>query len=153
MADAHRCSGSEVEIALWQHRPSRYHRYSCLRSSTGLLFAVAEVVFKVAEIAGPAHTLVAIDVRNGQIRNRRSAEPPGLPPAPHQQRAALVVSQGMVYVAYGGLYGDCGNYRGTVLAVRTDGSGSMLSFEVPTRREGGIWAAPGAVVDAAGNLY
>jgi outer membrane protein assembly factor BamB len=121
--------------------------------ATGLLFAVAEIVLKVAEISPPAHVLVAIDARNGQIRMRRPVEPPGLPPAPHQERAALIVSQGMVYVAYGGLYGDCGNYRGTVLAMRTDGSGSILSFQVPTRREGGIWAAAGPVVDAAGNIY
>jgi outer membrane protein assembly factor BamB len=115
-------------------------------AATGLLFAIAEVI-------GPVHVLVSIDVNNGQVRMRRSAEPPGLPPAPHQQRAALVVSQGMVYIAYGGLYGDCGNYRGTVIAARTDGNGSMLSFQVPTKREGGIWAASGPALDAAGNVY
>src|SRR5262249_40396541 len=56
-------------------------------------------------------------------------------------------------IAYGGLYGDCGAYRGTVLAARTDGTGAMLSFQVPTRREGGIWAAAGPVFDEGGNVY
>jgi outer membrane protein assembly factor BamB len=59
----------------------------------------------------------------------------------------------MVYVAYGGLYGDCGNYHGTLVASRTDGTGSLLSYQLPTPREGGIWAPPGPVVDDAGHIY
>jgi outer membrane protein assembly factor BamB len=115
-------------------------------TATGLLFAVAE-------IAGVAHVLIGIDARNGEIRMRRPVEPPSGNPAAHQQRAALIVSQGMVYVAYGGLYGDCGAYRETVIAAHTDGSGPLLSFQVPTRREGGIWAAAGPATDEASNIF
>jgi outer membrane protein assembly factor BamB len=114
--------------------------------ATGLVFAVAEVT-------GPAHVLVGVDVRSGQVRVRRSADPPGIDRPPHQQRAALALSQGKVYVAYGGLLGDCGNYRGRVVASRTDGRGPLLAFQVPTRREAGIWGASGPAVDASGNLY
>jgi outer membrane protein assembly factor BamB len=74
-------------------------------------------------------------------------------PLAHQQRAALALSQGMVYVAYGGLFGDCGNYHGLVVASRTDGSGVLLSYQVPTGREGGIWSAAGPSVDTTGRLY
>jgi len=115
-------------------------------SGTGLVFAVAEV-------SGPAHILVGIDVDTGQIRVRRSVDPAGMESAPHQQRAALALSKGMVYVAYGGLFGDCGNYNGRVVASRTDGRGPLLTYQVPTTREGGIWAPPGPVVDTAGHLY
>ena len=114
--------------------------------ATGLVFAVAEVT-------GPAHILVGIDVNTGQVRVRRSADPAEMEPRVHQQRAALALSQGMVYIAYGGLYGDCGNYHGMVVASRTDGSGPLISFQVPTQREGGIWAAAGPSIDAAGQLY
>ncbi len=114
--------------------------------ATGLMFAVAEVT-------GPAHVLVGVDVRSGQVRVRRSADPPGIDPRPHQQRAALALSQGKVYVAYGGLLGDCGDYRGRVVASRTDGRGPLLAFQVPTSREGGIWGASGPAVDPRGNLY
>lgn len=114
--------------------------------STGLVFAVAEVT-------GPAHILVGLDARTGAVRVRRSADPSGMEPLAHQQRAALALSQGMVYVAYGGLFGDCGNYHGWVVASRTDGSGPLLAYQVPTNREGGIWAAAGPSVDAAGRLY
>jgi outer membrane protein assembly factor BamB len=114
--------------------------------ATGLVFAVAEVT-------GPAHVLVGLDVRSGQVKVRRSVDPPGIDPRPHQQRAALALSRGMVYVAYGGLLGDCGDYRGRVVASSTDGRGPLLAFQVPTSREGGIWAASGPAVDARGDLY
>jgi outer membrane protein assembly factor BamB len=111
------------------------------------------LVFAVAEVTGPAHVLVGVDVRSGQVKVRRSADPPGADPRPHQQRAALALARGKVYVAYGGLLGDCGDYRGRVVASRTDGRGPLLAFQVPTRREGGIWGASGPAVDARGDLY
>jgi outer membrane protein assembly factor BamB len=115
-------------------------------SASGLILAVAET-------SGPTHVLVGVDAYTGQIKVRRAADVPGMEPATHQQRAALVLSQGVVYIAYGGLFGDCGNYRGTVIASRADGSGDLLTFRVPTPREGGIWAAAGPTVDAAGHIY
>jgi outer membrane protein assembly factor BamB len=114
--------------------------------ATGLVFAVAEV-------SGPAHLLVGVDVRDGRVRVRRSADPPGMRPLAHQQRAALALSQGRVYVAYGGLLGDCGDYHGEVVASRTDGRGPLAAYQVPTSREGGIWGASGPAVDGRGRLY
>ena len=114
--------------------------------ATGLVFAVAEV-------SGPAHILVGIDVATGQVRLRRPVDLPGMESRVHQQRAALALSNGMVYIAYGGLDGDCGNYIGRVVASRTDGQGPLLSYQVPTPREGGIWAASGPAVDASGRVY
>jgi outer membrane protein assembly factor BamB len=114
--------------------------------ATGLVFAVAEVT-------GPAHILVGVDVATGQVRVRRLADIPAMDPRAHQQRAALALFHNMVYVAYGGLDGDCSDYRGTVVASRTDGSGPLLSYQVPTPREGGIWAASGPAIDDAGNVY
>src|SRR5713226_5610569 len=114
--------------------------------ATGLVFAVAEV-------NGPAHTLVGVDVNTGQVKVRRSADAPGMEPRPQQQRSALVLSQGIVYIAYGGLAGDCGNYHGWVVGLRTDGQGAMRVFQVPTTRQGGIWAPAGPAVDAKGNIY
>lgn len=114
--------------------------------ATGLVFAVAEV-------SGPEHILVGVDAGTGQVRVRRVVDPPGMEPQAQQQRAALALSQGMVYIAFGGLLGDCGNYHGWMVASRTDGNGQLLSYQVPTAREGGIWAASGPAVDTAGRLY
>src|SRR5216684_3710424 len=114
--------------------------------ATGLVFAVAEV-------SGPAHILVGVDVTNGQVKVRRVADTDGMDPRAHQQRGALTLANGMVYIPYGGLDGDCSDYIGRVVASRTDGQGALLVYRVPTPHEGGIWAPPGASVDAEGNLY
>jgi outer membrane protein assembly factor BamB len=59
-----------------------------------------------------------------------------------------------VYVAYGGLYGDCGDYHGWVLAAPASGpTGTVLGYQVPTEREGAIWSPSGPAVDGDGNLY
>src|SRR6266487_4653792 len=111
------------------------------------------LVFAVAEIQGPAHILVGVDVKTGHVKVRRLVDPPGMDPLAHQQRAALALSGGRVSIAFGGLYGYCGNYHGWVVASRTDGAGALLTYQVPTTREGGIWAPAGPVIDAQGNLY
>lgn len=132
--------------------------------ATQLVFAgtpvydpATQLVFAVAEVSGPnhapSHVLVGVQSTTGQVRLRRSADVPGMDPRPHQQRAALALAQGLVYIAYGGLYGDCGDYRGREVAARTDGQGPLLSFQVPTARQGGIWAPPGPSSDAAGRLF
>ena len=57
---------------------------------------------------------------------------PGNRPATHLQRGALLVSRGAVYVPYGGNYGDCGQYRGSIVGLPTTGSAPVTSFVVPT---------------------
>ena len=70
-----------------------------------------------------------------------------------QQRPGLAIEDGRVYVAFGGLYGDCGPYRGSVVGVPLDGSGSLLSYLVPTAREGAVWGTAGPVIGPDGTLY
>ena len=111
------------------------------------------LVFAVAEIKGPAHMLVGLNVKTGQVEVRRLVDAPRSDPQAHQQRAALALYQGRVYIAYGGLDGDCSDYIGKVVAANTDGTGNLLVYQVPTPREGGIWATPGPVMDGQGNLY
>jgi outer membrane protein assembly factor BamB len=111
------------------------------------------LVFAVAEVSGPAHILVGVDVTTGQIKVQRSVDTDGMDPRAHQQRAALTLANGMVYIAYGGLDGDCSDYIGRVVASPPSNQGSLLAYHVPTPREGGIWATPGPSVDSAGNLF
>jgi len=103
--------------------------------------------------SGPRHELVALDLSTGAVRWRRGIDPPGADPAVLQQRAALALANGYVYVAFGGLFGDCGEYRGWVVGARTDGRGPLLFYGVPAAREAGIWAPSGPAVDGAGYLY
>ena len=111
------------------------------------------LVFVVAEVQGPAHLLIGIDLKTGQIKVRRLVDPPGTNPQTEQQRAALALYGNRVYIAFGGLYGDCGDYHGMVVASSTDGTGALLTYQVPTSREGAIWAPSGPVIDVQGNLY
>jgi outer membrane protein assembly factor BamB len=74
-------------------------------------------------------------------------------PRTQQLRSALALANGRVYVAYGGLFGDCGSYHGWVASVATDGSGPLLDYQVPTVNAGGIWAPSGPAVAADGTLY
>ncbi|MGH3784391.1 MAG: PQQ-binding-like beta-propeller repeat protein, partial [Pseudonocardiaceae bacterium] len=104
------------------------------------------LVFVVAETQGGQHTLAGVDLASGAVLLRRALPPPKGDEVAHQQRAALTVLNGWVYVAYGGLFGDCANYFGSVVAAPTTGMGPLRSYTVPTTREAGIWAPGGAAV-------
>lgn len=102
---------------------------------------------------GPHHELFALDLETGSVRWRRAIDPPGLSPLVEQQRGALALADGRVYVPFGGLAGDCGPYRGAVVSVATDGAGSLSHYTVPTKRMAGIWNPAGPVVDSNGDLW
>jgi outer membrane protein assembly factor BamB len=114
--------------------------------ATGLVYAVAETT-------GYHHLLVGISVTSGRMAVRRDIPAPDGHPRFDQQRAALALAGGRVYIAFGGLYGDCGPYRGSVTGVPATGRGPLVSYLVPTGREGGIWAAGGPVIGRNGTLY
>jgi polyvinyl alcohol dehydrogenase (cytochrome) len=109
------------------------------------------LLFALAERTGAEHVLVSIDAATGQVHEQRAAEPPRGDRVAHQQRPALTLLDDRVYIAYGGLAGDCGNYIGSVVSLPTTGNDTPISYAVPTTREGGIWATGGAVV-VGGNL-
>jgi outer membrane protein assembly factor BamB len=110
-------------------------------------------VFVATETTDARHDLVALDASTGTVRFTRSLDVTDRDRHAEQQRGALAIANGRVYVPFGGLAGDCGNYVGYVTATAVDGSGSTTRYEVPTRREGGIWAASGVAVDAAGDIW
>jgi outer membrane protein assembly factor BamB len=113
----------------------------------------ARLIYALAFLNPQHHVLFAIGVDDGRIRFQQQADPQGMNPTVQQQRAALSLANGYVYIPYGGLFGDCGSYHGLVLGIKADGSGGTVSYQVPTSREGGIWAPSGAAIDSSGNLY
>lgn len=110
------------------------------------------LVFAVAQTGGGRHILAGVDLATGTVLLRRALPPPKGDEIAHQQRAALTVLDGWVYVAYGGHLGDCGNYIGSVVAAPTTGTGPLRSYPVPTTRKAGI-SAPGGVVVHNGRLF
>ncbi len=111
------------------------------------------LVYAVAFVQPGRHLLAALDLSNGTVRFQRPIDPPGADPLVEQQRAALALADGRVYVAFGGLFGDCGSYRGWVVASNADGSGDLLSYPVDASKGAGIWAPGGPSIDPSGNLY
>jgi len=114
--------------------------------ATGILYVVAFLV-------PGQHVLFGLNVVNGSVTSQVPADPTGASPLVEQQRGALALANGYVYIVYGGLYGDCGDYHGWVVGVPLTGTGGTISYEVPTHREGGIWGTAGLAVAANGELY
>jgi hypothetical protein len=106
------------------------------------------------------YKIAAFDLKSGVMR-------PGWPvaiappstsgfrfdPEVHQQRGALTLMRGLVYVPFGGYWGDCADYHGWVVAVRVAAPRRQEAFVTPTHRMGGIWAAGGIGADPEGYLY
>src|SRR5439155_5258993 len=104
------------------------------------------LVFALAETTGAHHTLFGIDAATGAVKVTRSAESPKGNPVAHQQRSALTLYNGRVYIPYGGLYGDCGSYLGSVVGISSTVAGAWISYAIPASREGGIWSPAGGIV-------
>ena len=122
-------------------------------TGTPVYDASSGIVYAVAETSGYHHVLVGISASDGRLEVERDIPAPDGQPRYDQQRPALTLQGGRVYVAFGGLAGDCGPYRGSVVGIPVSGSGPIISYVVPTPREGAIWAPGGPVTGPDGTLY
>ncbi len=125
-------------------------------TGTPVIDVSGRTIFVVAFLASPQlhHELFAIDLDTGSVKFQLAIDPLGANPMVQQQRAALALSNGYVYVAYGGLDGDCGSYHGWVAATNTNGGGPILSYQVPTGNAGAIWGGgDGPVVEAQATCW
>lgn len=109
-------------------------------------------IYVVAFLAGYHHVLFTLDAIDGSILSQQVVDPPGSNPTVQQERGALTLTSGYVYVPFGGLYGDCGGYHGYVVGVPLAG-GANVVYRTPTARESGIWSPMGATVSDAGTVY
>ena len=110
-------------------------------------------VYVVAETTGYRHVLFGLSVADGSVTFQRYIPTPDGHEENDQQRPALAVADGRVYVEFGGLSGDCGQYQGSVVGVPLTGNGPIASFIVPTARQGAIWGTAGPVFGPDGNFY
>ena len=109
-------------------------------------------LYVVAFLSGFRHILYTISLIDGSVVGQQIVDPVGSVPSTQQQRGALTIGIGYVYVTLGGLFGDCGAYHGYVVAVPTAG-GQALAYKTPVEREAGIWSPAGATADVAGSVY
>jgi polyvinyl alcohol dehydrogenase (cytochrome) len=109
-------------------------------------------LYVVAYLRGYQHVLFTISLASGSVIMQQLVDPPGSDPRVQQERGALALGSGYVYVPFGGLYGDCGTYHGYVAAVPQDG-GTMLVYRTPAATGAGIWSPQGLTLAASGSVY
>lgn len=110
---------------------------------------------------GVVHRLVAVSLSHHKVLWQEGIDPPGAGDgsggsyvvAAEQQRAALTLDAGRVYLEYGGLNGDCSAYHGYVVSRAVSGGGALGVYRTPSSREDAIWATSGAAVNSKGYLF
>ncbi len=109
-------------------------------------------LYVVAFLHSHHHVLFTLSLADGSVVSQQDVDPLGSNPAVQQERGALALGSDYVYVPLGGLYGDCGQYNGYVVAVPLKG-GSTLFYKVPSAREAGIWSPQGPTIGPDGSVY
>jgi hypothetical protein len=126
--------------------------------STPVIDAQSRTIY-VAGIVGNAQGVTgqiasAINIDDGTIKSgwpvnvHTSAS---FDPKIHNQRSALSLVNGILYVPYAGYVGDCGMYHGRVVAIST-ASPSTVGQWMTSDNGGGIWATGGLASDGNGVL-
>lgn len=113
---------------------------------------VGRRLFVVAFLRGYHHVLFTLSLTDGSVVGEETVDPPGSDPSVQQERGALALGSGRVYIPLGGLFGDCGNYHGYVVAVPSAG-GALVYYRTPVAREAGIWSPAGITIDETGAVY
>jgi len=121
-------------------------------TSTNRIYAVGNVSTHHYVMWGVNLTTHAIDV-TGTVDPSNSLD---LTVA-QGQRGALALSQGVVYIPFGGRAGDCNSpggqpYHGVVLGASANTGVVLYNFTTNGALKG-IWAPGGESVDASGNVY
>ncbi len=122
-------------------------------TSTPVYDPRTRLVYVVAQDGRSGHVMAGLRVPDGHVRVRMMVPSPDHQPFYDQQRGALALYGSHIYVAFGGHDGDCGPYRGAVVAMPASGHGPIWHYLVPTGREGGIWASGGPVAGPGGTIY
>jgi hypothetical protein len=122
-------------------------------TGTPVIDAASEGIYfdaMVQESNGPRHRIFGLALKDGAIL-------PGFPvdvadalrasgqsfiPRDQNQRAAVTIIDGTLYVAFSGRFGDCGDYRGWVVGMPLREPNKIVSWATRARG-GGIWAQGG----------
>ena len=113
----------------------------------------------VETASGPRHRIFALSLKDGAVLSGWPVDVTQALESQHQtfnardqnQRGALTVLDGTLYVPFGGHFGDCGQYHGLVLGVSLKDPHKIASWA--TRgRGGGIWA-PGGMSSDGRSLF
>ncbi len=113
----------------------------------------------VESAAGPRHRIFALSLKDGvvlpgwpvDVTEALEARRQSFNARDQNQRSALSILDGTLYVPFGGHFGDCGQYHGLVLGISLKDPRKIASWA--TRgRGGGIWA-PGGISSDGKSLF
>jgi len=113
----------------------------------------------VADTGGPRHRIFALSLKDGaplpgwpiDVADVLRTKSESFDSRVQNQRGALTILNGTLYIPYGGFYGDCGDYHGWVVGVPLGDPQRVAAWR--TRgRGGGIWA-PGGIASDGISLY
>ena len=109
--------------------------------------------------AAPRHRIFALSLKDGaplpgwpiDVADVLRTKSESFDSRVQNQRGALTILNGILYIPYGGFYGDCGDYHGWVVGVPLGDPQRVAAWR--TRgRGGGIWA-PGGIASDGISLY
>jgi len=109
--------------------------------------------------SGPRHLVFALSLKDGSSRegwpvdvgDALARDHRNFVPRDQNQRGALTIFDGRVYVPFGGHFGDCGDYRGVVVGILLADPTNVKSWSARAHG-GGIWA-PGGLSSDGTALY
>jgi hypothetical protein len=101
------------------------------------------------------HKIYALSLDDGSVRPGWpvdvESKVSGFTSDVQNQRGAVLVQDGILYVPYGGHYGDCGNYHGWLVGVNVADPTQVKSWSTAAQG-GGAWSAGGVSGDGT-SLY
>jgi hypothetical protein len=113
----------------------------------------------IADSSGPRHRIFALSLDDGttapgwpiDVADALHGGPQPFNSRDQNERGALTIVDGMLYVPFGGHFGDCGDYHGWVVGVSLLQPGKVISWSTRARG-GGIWA-PGGITVVGQSLF
>jgi hypothetical protein len=125
--------------------------------STPIIDAATRVIYVAASMASGTHEIhaLSIDADGAELAgwpvdvSKVKAGSVAFNSTDQNQRSALSLVDGILYVAFGGYYGDGGSYHGWVVSVKTSDPTQVAGWATLGAQEG-IWAAGGLASDGNG---
>lgn len=108
----------------------------------------------LAEKDGPRHFAFALDLKDGSLKpgwpvdvtQALDDQAPQFDSRIQNQRGALLVAHGTLYLPFSGQFGDCGPYHGWVVGISLADPRKVAGWATRAKG-GGIWAQGGVVSD------
>ena len=131
-------------------------------TGTPVIDKAAETIYLAAAVerpSGPRHLVFALSLKDGVLRpgwpvdvmDAIGGANPSFVARDQNQRGALAMLAGSVYVPYGGHFGDCGQYHGFIVGISASDPRTVRSWATRARG-GGIWA-PGGISSDGKSLF